>query len=149
MKSQKFLALFLCLGLIAGCSGMQKQKTSATPGSLEPQAVLKFSDVPVPNGFRFMAAESYSFESSGLRIGLLKYEGKADADQVVNFYRDQMPMYNWRLLNTVEYGERMLNFDREQETCIITLNPKGSAVYITISVGPKAQGTKKAQKPVK
>lgn len=138
---------FFLLGVIftfTGCAELKKDKgVSGTAAMLEPQAITKFSDVPVPAGFKLIPANTYCFEASGLRMGLLKYEGKADVEAVVNFYKEQMPMSNWRLLNVVEYGERLLNFDREQETCIVTLLSKGHNVTITISLGPKAQTPKK------
>jgi hypothetical protein len=50
----------------------------------------------------------------------------------------------------VEYGERLLNFERENETCIVNLMPKGGKVTVTISLGPKSQSlSRKAEKPVK
>jgi len=111
--------------------------------------VVKFSDIPVPAGFKLLPFNSYSFQSSGVRVCVLKYQGKAGPDQVINFYREQMPMYNWNLLNIVEYGDRMLNFDRDNETCVVSLLPKGKTVLITVSVGPKPQLPKKPAKPVK
>jgi hypothetical protein len=57
-----------------------------------------------------------------------------------------MPMYNWRLLNVTEYIDRVLNFDRDNETCIITLSGRGSSVTITIFMGPKSQGPARKSK---
>lgn len=144
----------LCLLLAAlfyGCAGVQRQDTPLkNEALLEPQAAMKFSDIPVPVGFQPLLEDSYAFESSGVRVAILKYRGKAKIDQVVNFYKDQMPLYNWDLLNVIEYGEHLLNFEREQETCIVNLTPKGNNITITISLGPKS-GTraKKVDKPVK
>ncbi len=152
MRLKLLVLMFLGSNVLMflGCAGMpSREKQLSNPALLEPQAMLKFSDVPVPVGFRSVAQESYSFESSGIRVGVLKYQGKAVTDQVVNFYKEQMPMYNWNLLNVVEYGERLMNFDRDTETCIIRLLPKGSAVTLTISLGPKSQVPKKSDKPVK
>lgn len=153
MKKAFVVALF-CYSVIAlsGCSGLLlKDQSTINPALLEPQAAVKFSDVPVPMGFKLVPQESYSFEASGMRVGMLKYQGKIkDADQVVNFYKEQMAMYNWNLLNIVEYGQRLLNFDRENETCIISLLPKGRVLEVTIAVGPKAQQQiSKREKPVK
>ena len=144
------LLAFFALGLW-GCavSPGSGKSLGGAPAMLEPQAMLKFADLPVPQGFKLLPEESYSFESGGIRVGVLKYQGKASVDQVVNFYKEQMPMYNWNILNIVEYGERMINLDRENETCIIDLMPKGSSVIITMSLGPKAQASKKPDKPVK
>ncbi|MDD5409281.1 MAG: hypothetical protein PHC71_04235 [Candidatus Omnitrophica bacterium] len=149
-----FLLISCCLlaAVLPGCSTLSSSSGSKSinPDLLEPQAILKFSDVPVPVGLKSLPTQSYSFESSGVRVGVLKYQGKVNPDQVVNFYKEQMAMYNWNLVNIVEYGQRLLNFERENETCIITMEPKGSTVILTISLGPKSQAAaKKAKSPVK
>jgi len=145
MKLAKLLFLiplcFLLTGSIIGCSTLSESSKSSKSSMLEPQAILKFSDVPVPSGLKAIPAASYSFESSGIRVGVLKYQGKGNADQITNFYKEQMIMYNWNLINIVEYGQKLLNFDRENETCIINLESKGSNVIVTISLGPKSQNT--------
>jgi len=148
-KRVSFLILSgFCILVLTGCTTFQKDKIN--PALLEPQANLKFTDVPIPVGFKAIPLESFCFQTTSMRTGLLKYRGKANADLLVNFYKEQMPMYNWTLFNVVEYGERLMNFDRENETCIITIVPKGnSAALITIAVGPKNQVYAKKEKPLK
>ena len=136
--------------LISGCATLSnKDAQMSKQALLEPSMMLKFADVPYPTGFKLLSKDSYTFESQGVRVAVLRYRGKANVDLVVNFYKEQMSMYNWVLLNTVEYGERLLNFDRENETCIVSLLPKGSSVTITISIGPKPQIPRRSDKPVK
>lgn len=150
MRYRAILFLIVSFFVLTGCTTTSiKDKPLGGPALLEPQAMLKFSDVPVPAGFKLLPKDSYSFESTGVRVGLLKYQGKANTDQVTNFYKEQMLMYNWHLLNIVEYGERLLNFEREAETCIISLLPKGNTTTITISLGPKSQIPRKSERPVK
>ena len=139
-------ACFLLTTALTGCSTTANSR-------IEPQVILKFSDVPIPAGLKSLSAASYSFESSGVRVGVLKYQGKANIDQVINFYKEQMPMYNWNLINIIEYGQRLLNFEKENETCIITIQTAGfwnEDALVTISLGPKSQNlTKKSKSPVK
>lgn len=145
------LSAFLSIGL-AGCiRGSAKSTQPSGASLLEPQVTLKFNDIPVPVGFKLKPEASYSFESAGVRVGLLKYEGKSSPDQVVSFYKEQMPMFNWNLLNAIEYGQRLLNFERETESCIVSLIPRGKGSTLTISVGPKSQLPKKKgqEKPIK
>ena len=156
MKKNAFSLACLCILALAGCSGLSSRDEmgSLNQNILEPSVLQKFNDVPVPASFKIIPQNSYCFESSGIRVGVLRYQGKASPDQVVNFYKEQMPMYNWTLLNVVEYGERMMNFDRENETCVITMTPKGSTVFITVSLGPKPQQpafkkSHKSEKPIK
>ncbi len=106
-------------------------------------------DIPVPARFRFIPKESYSFESSGVRVGVLTYRGKATADQVLNFYKEQMSMNSWMLLNIIEYNQRIMNFEKNNESCIVTLLPSGSSVTVTVYIGPISQYPKKANKPLK
>jgi len=136
---------------LCSCASVSKKDVSPSRESLlEPQSTLKFNDIPAPTGFKFLAEESYTFESAGMRVGVLKYQGRADVEQVVNFYKDQMPLYNWSLLNAIEYGQRLLNFEREQETCIVNLISKGKNISIIICLGPKSGiSPKQSEKPVK
>lgn len=140
-----YSALVLFAFILIGCETVSKKNMGNSMGALEPSAIYKFNDVPVPAGFNFLQQDSFSFENSGVRVGVLKYQGKANIEQVVNFYKEQMAMYNWNLLNVIEYGERLMNFERDNETCIISLLPKGSAVMVAVSLGPKSQNL--ARKP--
>lgn len=139
-------AIFLLTGAF-GCASLSNKNSAQT---LQAQALLKFPDLPVPIGFNILAKDSYSFESSGMRVGLLRYQGKANLEQVVTFYKEQMPMYNWALLNVTQYGDCIMNFEREQESCIISILAKGNTSVISIALGPKSQVLpKKAKQQVK
>ena len=147
------LALYTFL---VGCAyTSQKDSSTAGPKPLEPRVSLQFSDIPLPSGFKFLGKDSYSFQSGDVRVAVLKYTGRHNAGRVYNFFIEQMPMYNWNFINAVEYGRRLLNFDRENETCIITIEPKKLSTEITITIGPKQPGSKgkriseKVEKPVK
>ena len=146
-----FLYSICCLlpAVLLGCASLSGNN-DASSQTLQAQSLLKFSDLPVPAGFKILAKDSYSFESSGMRVGLLRYQGKATTDQLVSFYKEQMPMYNWELLNITQYGDCIMNFEREQESCIISIAPKGSTCVISLAMGPKSQVLpKKAKQPIK
>lgn len=140
-----FLMAFMVTLSSCATTSQGSSKTSA-PQVLEPQAVLKFSDLPIPSGFELLDKESYSFENAGVRVAVLKYKGKANVDQIINFYKEQMPMYGWTLLNIIEYGERLLNLEKGSELCVINLSPKGNTINMVISLGPKSQINKKTVK---
>ena len=147
---RNLIFLIFAFGLCGCASTSRKNNIAKNDALLEPSGMVKFVDIPVPSGFKIMPLDSYSFESAGIRVGVLKYQGKANSDQVVNFYKEQMPMYNWNLLNIVQYGEMLLNFDRDNETCIVRLMPKGNNITVSISLGPKSQfSPKKTKEPIK
>ena len=130
------LILFVFIFCLSGCAGVQRQAPGAQ--GLQASAMLRFSDVPYPAGFKILAEKSFILESGKVRAGVLKYTGRGNVEDVVLFYKTRMPTYNWALLNILEYGERMLNFERENEGCVITIKQIGSRVEISVSLAPKS-----------
>ncbi len=135
-----YLMIFVIMA-VAGCatSGSVSRDDDLAPAkALNVSAALKFEDIPVPSGFNIISSQSFTFENDVLRVGILKYRGRADAGRVVNFYQDQMPLYNWRFMNVLEYGRRIMNFEREDQNCIIVIEPLHMSTGITITVAPKS-----------
>lgn len=135
------VAFSVALSGCASLKGMFKGSSTRTQASQPPEvsAILKFDDVPVPDGFRFIANESFAFQTQDVRVGLLKYEGKADPDAIVRFYKEQMPLYNWEVVNIIEYGKRLLNFEKDGQSAVVTIEPRGGKVIITIAVSPRSE----------
>ncbi len=98
---------------------------------------LKFDDVPVPAGFKLLLDRSFVFQTEETRVALLKYIGRANLPALINFYKEQMPIYNWALINIVEYEKSVLNFERDKQSCLINIELKGAKKIITISLSPK------------
>jgi hypothetical protein len=147
MKGQLFI--FLSILFLIGCASFPKGEDSALSKPLEPSTIIKFADIPIPTGFKFLYRDSYSFSTHNVRVAVLKYSGRPDAERVFLFFKEQMPMYGWNLLNTIEYGRRLLNFEKENESCIITIEPKKLSTEFTVSLGPKQTFLKKEEKPLK
>lgn len=141
MKRITIATLIFALCLLSGCTTFSNAPVPTA--ALQPSAVIRFMDVPVPQGFHLLADDSYAFESAGLRMAMLRYKGNANIEQVTEFYKLQMPKYRWVLLNLVRYGQTLINFDRENETCLITLAPKLTGLLVTISIAPKQPQTAK------
>lgn len=140
MSSRTLVFIFVGLAILfSGCATL-KEKTSSFSASkeLEVSALLKFDDVPVPDGFNFIASESFAFQTNDVRVGVLKYQGRANPDAIILFYKEQMPLYNWKTINIVEYGRRVLNFEKNDQTCAVTIDAKGSKVFLVIVVSPRS-----------
>ena len=139
------ILIILCSILfISGCANMPMRRSESdseingAPMGLAVASRLKFDDVPVPNGFRIIREDSFIFQDSSVRIGLIKYAGRPNVEDLVNFYKDQMPLYNWNLINIVEYGRAVINFEREDQTCIVTVEPYTTKTVLTIAIAPRS-----------
>ncbi|MBU1006516.1 MAG: hypothetical protein KKH08_02840 [Candidatus Omnitrophica bacterium] len=146
MGVKQILLIVGCLAvvsLMSGCSTLSGSGSySGQDVSLDVSALLRFSDVPIPAGFKILDKESFAFQNDATRVALLKYVGSKSPDLVVSFYKDQMTMYNWSAINIIEYERRMLNYEKDTESCIITIEPKGGGSIVTIAISPKSRPMK-------
>lgn len=144
MKLRYAIACFVLMFTLTGCASMMPGNADRALG---PANTLRFSDVPVPAGFKLIPQQSYAFENGGIRVAYLKYKGNGTLDQVLTFYKEQMPVSRWDLLNISEFGQRMLNFEKENETCIVTMQSQFMGTLITLSLGPKSANTRNKRLP--
>ena len=142
-----FVSCFLFLVILNGCTTLTGSGSySGEDVSLDVAALLRFNDVPIPAGFKILDKESFAFQNDATRVALLKYIGSKHADLVVAFYKDQMTMYNWSPINIIEYERRIMNYEKESESCIITIEAKGGKSIITIAISPKSRSMKVQKK---
>lgn len=151
MKRYFVFIVIICILALSGCATGGSRYSSdraETQKTLEVATHLKFEDVPAPNGFKIVPNDSFIFDNDTTRLGIIKYAGSADASTVVKFYREQMPLYGWKFVNLIEFNMRIMNFDREDQTCVLIVEPHSLNTTITISVAPKAgrSSTRKSEK---
>ncbi len=150
MRKNKFLVVsfsFLILVLLYGCATTSEgyfygEKEKTIQNSLDVASILRFDDVPVPLGFKTLESESFAFQNDVTRVALLKYAGSRTPDQVVAFFKEQMPMYNWNPINIIEYEKRILNYEKDSESCIVSVESRMRGSIITIAVSPKSRPMK-------
>ena len=141
--------LLLSIALILpGCATWGKSsKNSESEEGIEagmPVAMdLRFDDIPVPKGFKFRKENSFAFDNEALRVALLRYVGRSRRQQIQEFYKDQMPLYNWQMINSVDYGKIILTYEKARELCIITIEPTTTRTALTIAISPRSQGKSK------
>ncbi len=156
MKLSKYLLILLLALPLAGCAttgssdsdliALEEEEAFNPPGLAPTTKKVRFADIAVPSGFKLIKDRSFVFQTEGVRVALLKYVGRAKTQNLLEFYKEQMPLYNWELLNVVEYGRIILNFERGKQSCIINIESRGIKKIVTISVAPKGTSSIGAEK---
>ena len=118
---------------------------TGVPKPLAVSAVLKFDDVPIPAKFTLRAEQSFAFQNEDVRVGMLRYAGHADSQQVVAFFREQMPVFQWTLANAIEAEPSVLNFEKAGQSCIILVHRRGGRTELAIDVAPKPSRPRKLE----
>ena len=86
-------------------------------------------DLPLPEGFAEVEADSVVFESPGGRIVTAAARGRATVAAVREFYRRALPPLGWRALP----GDR---FVREDEELRLSFGRAGGETALTIRLVP-------------
>lgn len=98
---------------------------------------FRIADIPVPAGFEFNREHSFVFQNSRIDVGRIQYIGKESVVDVAQFYIDEMPRYDWVLLNVTEHSTITMYFEKEGEACSILLTPKGRGAIVEASFFPR------------
>jgi hypothetical protein len=127
------LGLFGCADLFSSRSVRQREAEVRQPIPTS----YRFEDIPLPPGMALNRKESFIYETRTTRAGLLIYEGKGDMEKSTNFFKQQMPNYQWRLVSNFELHNVMLTFIKEGWSSVIYIIPQQDETKrLEIRVGP-------------
>ncbi len=133
-RSIKIILILASLFSLSGCA------TSGYYYSDEQRLQIadsfRFSDLPIPQGFKFIPANSFIYESSKIRVGKMKYYGRAWPNSIVQFYKEYMLENDWEILNIIEGEETLLSFNNNREICIIKFECLQGKGPLVISISP-------------
>jgi hypothetical protein len=131
--------VLLCVG-VYGCKNVLPSRSVPEGGPDLKQANLtsyRFEDIPLPPGMILNRQESFLYETRTTKAGLLVYEGKGEMGELSNFFKQEMPKNDWRLVSNFELQNVMLSFIKEGWSSIIYIVPQGGeAKRLEIRVGP-------------
>ncbi len=138
-----FIWMGLILILIAGMWGCGDLLTVRTVREREPAVTqsiatsYRFEDIPLPPGMNLNRKESFVYETKTTRTGLLVYEGTGEIGKLTNFFKEQMPNHQWRLVSNFELHNIMLTFIKEGWSSVIFILPREDETKrVEIRVGP-------------
>lgn len=123
---------------IYGCKNLLSSRREGGPEPKEPVLTsYRFEDIPLPPGMTLNRRESFIYENRTTKAGLLIYEGKGEMEKLSNFFKQEMPKNQWRLLSNFELHNVMLTFIKEGWSSIIYILPQeGETKRLEIRVGP-------------
>jgi hypothetical protein len=161
MRAATKLGLILTLAIsMASCATLNSGSNgdSAAPGQqvgaqadaqpVPPAVIPEFGDIPIPRALTRQNDQSFIYEAPGTVIGVLVYAGRRiDPDSINGFFREQMPLHGWRLLNAFRDENTDLFYLKDNRSCQISIKPGMIDTKVIIKVGPTASGSGPAGSP--
>lgn len=138
--------LFSFLASFSGCKMVEevtKKDKEPVIAKVENMANFRFEDLPIPNNLTLDNEESFVYETDNYRTGILKYKGSDNFKNIGNFFKGELPKYNWVLINSIEYMRVMqLIFQKPGWITVLYIKQDGSTVDLTITIGPASNTLK-------
>ncbi len=137
----KRLPFFILTCLVASCSYQKSRQGRAnnTSKRLEfiKQQEAKLSDIPIP--LNAEPLDSYCEDAPSTDKLILGYRSDIKSDAAISFYTAEMERCGWQLVSSCYGLESILNFDKPNRFCTISIQSiaKQSDIKIVIFTGSK------------
>lgn len=105
----------------------------------------EFDDVPIPpRHFTYIEARSFSYVMPSVpsfRVAEINLVGDARVDDTADFYNEQMPLFNWKLVGSPVISKVEDRIEMEfrkpetDEVCRIVIWREQQRVYVSIELG--------------
>lgn len=116
----------------------QPGASKAIKGLIETPVAKNYQapDVPVPANFEYRADKSWAYVTGSVRTTSIKYLGSARTEDLLEFYRKQMPQSGWMEKMTLGVdSKKAVGFQKNYEQCRIIIDQKGSETHLTVELG--------------
>jgi hypothetical protein len=90
--------------------------------------------IPIPRGMTKSQQKGMELSLPGFGGALAAYEGKMAPDNVVEFYRQEMPARGWEPSIGLLSQGGMLTYVKDNKTVIVTVGKTDSSTTMTITV---------------
>lgn len=147
-KSKKCFPLalaFIISSFTFSCSTFQKDTSTSKPVEEKAQPLkakgplakyYDFEDILIPEEMKLDKERSFVYESPGLKAGILVFSGRVEVTSLVQFFKENMAKDNWKLLNSFKYKGYMMNFQKPDKSCMISIVDGTFSTSLEIWVGP-------------
>ena len=140
------LSMFLLVG--AGCAAMKKsQATPEETGDKKSEVkgplpiYYDFVDVLIPAELSLGKKNSFVYSTPSFSAGVLVFEGYVDGESLVNFFTTNMAKDGWTLKSSFRYRQVILNFEKEQRSCLVDVAEYPLKTRVKIWVAPQVSAS--------
>jgi len=137
------LLLLVAIGLCSCASAPWESSSmgggaaTSAPASTPAMPVsYDFPDVQIPAELELVPKDSYVFQGSKTKAGLLVFKGRVEARSVLDFFQVSMPRENWQFKGGFRYKKSVLVFEKPERICLINVHEELFYTYAEVYVTP-------------
>ncbi|MGH7772085.1 MAG: hypothetical protein ACREQA_07575 [Candidatus Binatia bacterium] len=115
------IPLFLALSLM-GCAIEQRDE------------VIGGATVPIPRGMSKAKEQKAELIVPGFGGEQVAYRGSTDPEEIIEFYKKEMPLRGWRPNAAIVTRGGLLAYTKENKSVLITVSKSGSDTTLAVTV---------------
>ena len=135
----KALLPILLVGLLAACTATRSNPSADGSGQpaetqyQEPDYYLDFDDIMIPKEISYVNDESYKLDNAKFRAAIMKFKGRVEILELVQYFLNNMSKDNWKLIsNNKAASVHVLNFEKFNKSCVIQIDDSFATSTTTI-----------------
>lgn len=141
MRSFIKLLITLCLlGLLFACTTTGSGSNSSTDPAgaqtqeyQEPDYYYDFDDILIPKEISYIEDESYRLDNAKFRAAIMKFKGRVEVLELVQYFVNNMTKDNWTLISNTKAGTvHVLNFEKFNKSAVINVDDGFGTVQTSI-----------------
>jgi len=135
----KTLVIMFLLMLFAACTttggkGAEADPAGGTQAAQQaPDYYYDFDDILIPKEISYQNNDSYKLDNSKFRAAIMKFKGRVEVLELVQYFVNNMSKDNWKLLSNNKTGTlSVLSFEKYNKSCVIQVEDTFGTAKITI-----------------
>ena len=118
-------------------SSPQGSAATSAPASTPAMPIsYDFPDIQIPAELELVSGDSYVFQGTKTKAGLLVFKGRVEARSVLDFFQVSMPRENWQFKGGFRYKKSVLVFEKPERICLINVHEGLFYTYAEVYVTP-------------
>ena len=122
IRPKPSILLFTALAVLNGCARSYDETIAGT-------------SVPVPKAMTRSADKPAEMVLLGFAAGQAMFQGTIETDEIVEFYKKELPARGWQSNMNLRSGGAMLAYTKEGKTLLIGVGKQSDATHLTLTVG--------------
>lgn len=134
----KICIIVTLLFLFAGCSTMntspsQEPVENRQATYQEPDYYMDFDDIMIPKEISYDADNSYKLDNSKFRAAIMRFTGRVQVMELINYFLNNMAKDNWTLVsNNKASTVHVMTFEKYNKSCVIQVDDSFATAKTTI-----------------
>lgn len=137
-----FTGFLTATALTACAPSTTVQSTTTTDGATDgkpgapAQAFARFPDLPVPTGAKINLDQTVVFGGGEDWFGRITLSVSHSADKMFDFYKSELPAFNWQEITSVRSATSVLTYQRGARIATIQIGGRtiqGAEILVTVS----------------